>query len=139
MFLFFFKQKTADEMRISDWSSDVCSSDLGAQDVARAGHGDQQDDGMAARDHKAGKSKLGLGRPDRGRQESDKEQSGVDTHFGNAESALRSGAVRRLRPPAPYGLDDEGIGLAVAGTCLTQRTMWFAGRPLETTKRKNRR
>src|SRR3546814_8472914 len=29
-FVFFFKQKTADEMRISDWSSDVCSSDLAA-------------------------------------------------------------------------------------------------------------
>src|SRR3546814_15348326 len=28
MLLFFFKQKTAYEMRISDWSSDVCSSDL---------------------------------------------------------------------------------------------------------------
>src|SRR3546814_8448581 len=28
MFIFFFKQKTAYEMRISDWSSDVCSSDL---------------------------------------------------------------------------------------------------------------
>src|SRR3546814_2430777 len=28
MVLFFFKQKTAYEMRISDWSSDVCSSDL---------------------------------------------------------------------------------------------------------------
>src|SRR3546814_3349503 len=28
MILFFFKQKTAYEMRISDWSSDVCSSDL---------------------------------------------------------------------------------------------------------------
>src|SRR3546814_9781382 len=27
-FCFFFKQKTAYEMRISDWSSDVCSSDL---------------------------------------------------------------------------------------------------------------
>src|SRR3546814_9365853 len=27
-FLFLFKQKTAYEMRISDWSSDVCSSDL---------------------------------------------------------------------------------------------------------------
>src|SRR3546814_7105694 len=26
---FFFKQKTAYEMRISDWSSDVCSADLG--------------------------------------------------------------------------------------------------------------
>src|SRR3546814_5712602 len=44
---FFFKQKTAYEMRISDWSSDVCSSDLIAlppgsvaevtlQDVSRA-------------------------------------------------------------------------------------------------------
>src|SRR3546814_4687212 len=28
-FFFFFKQKTAYEMRLSDWSSDVCSSDLG--------------------------------------------------------------------------------------------------------------
>src|SRR3546814_19294849 len=28
MYIFFFKQKTAYEMRISDWSSDVCSSDL---------------------------------------------------------------------------------------------------------------
>src|SRR3546814_2393344 len=28
MMFFFFKQKTAYEMRISDWSSDVCSSDL---------------------------------------------------------------------------------------------------------------
>src|SRR3546814_10929113 len=40
MFVFFFKQKTAYEMRISDWSSDVCSSDLGedrdqAKDQAR--------------------------------------------------------------------------------------------------------
>src|SRR3546814_16759347 len=30
-FFFFFKQKTAYEMRISDWSSDVCSSDLALQ------------------------------------------------------------------------------------------------------------
>src|SRR3546814_4665160 len=29
LLFFFFKQKTAYEMRISDWSSDVCSSDLG--------------------------------------------------------------------------------------------------------------
>src|SRR3546814_4807453 len=28
LWIFFFKQKTAYEMRISDWSSDVCSSDL---------------------------------------------------------------------------------------------------------------
>src|SRR3546814_2676838 len=36
IFFFFFKQKTAYEMRISDWSSDVCSSDLAARSaVAR--------------------------------------------------------------------------------------------------------
>src|SRR3546814_9999391 len=31
--IFFFKQKTAYEMRISDWSSDVCSSDLYGHDA----------------------------------------------------------------------------------------------------------
>src|SRR3546814_129196 len=38
LFFFFFKQKTAYEMRISDWSSDVCSSDLSAHDSRRAEH-----------------------------------------------------------------------------------------------------
>src|SRR3546814_3511351 len=33
--VFFFKQKTAYEMRISDWSSDVCSSDLPAHPGTR--------------------------------------------------------------------------------------------------------
>src|SRR3546814_6567426 len=33
-FFFFFKQKTAYAMRISDWSSDVCSSDLAARIAA---------------------------------------------------------------------------------------------------------
>src|SRR3546814_4569148 len=37
---FFFKQKTAYEMRISDWSSDVCSSDLGAERRALFDAGD---------------------------------------------------------------------------------------------------
>src|SRR3546814_10879456 len=35
LYFFLFKQKTAYEMRISDWSSDVCSSDLSCK--ARAG------------------------------------------------------------------------------------------------------
>src|SRR3546814_3055224 len=62
--MFFFKQKTAYEMRISDWSSDVCSSDLllvavggvmEARPAAAAGlqqqyqeHEDQQDGGELA-------------------------------------------------------------------------------------------
>src|SRR3546814_10553870 len=36
IFFFFFKQKTAYEMRISDWSSDVCSSDLAATQIQLA-------------------------------------------------------------------------------------------------------
>src|SRR3546814_592507 len=36
LLFFFFKQKTAYEMRISDWSSDVCSSDLVILDVLPA-------------------------------------------------------------------------------------------------------
>src|SRR3546814_7814535 len=47
MFVVFFKQKTAYEMRISDWSSDVCSSDLeGAAVVLLVGDvevGEQRD------------------------------------------------------------------------------------------------
>src|SRR3546814_4231478 len=35
VFFFFFKQKTAYEMRISDWSSDVCSSDLSGEEASR--------------------------------------------------------------------------------------------------------
>src|SRR3546814_1018397 len=39
VFFFFFKQKTAYEMRISDWSSDVCSSDLIGLRQMRSGLG----------------------------------------------------------------------------------------------------
>src|SRR3546814_10544761 len=52
LFVFFFKQKTAYEMRISDWSSDVCSSDLdlaivgGKDDMA--GRGDESVADLAA-------------------------------------------------------------------------------------------
>src|SRR3546814_1889105 len=35
LMFFFFKQKTAYEMRISDWSSDVCSSDLHVETATR--------------------------------------------------------------------------------------------------------
>src|SRR3546814_5340710 len=37
LFVFFFKQKTAYEMRISDWSSDVCSSDLDSRPARSQG------------------------------------------------------------------------------------------------------
>src|SRR3546814_3379028 len=70
-FFFFFKQKTAYEMRISDWSSDVCSSDLmrmvrvrcrgllhgGAMILLRqGGRGDRRDEDAHERLHAASPS-----------------------------------------------------------------------------------
>src|SRR3546814_4996666 len=56
---FFFKQKTAYEMRISDWSSDVCSSDLGPEvaalvDPQPGGEGAQRHDALDAEVQHAG-------------------------------------------------------------------------------------
>src|SRR3546814_3764481 len=54
MSVFFFKQKTAYEMRISDWSSDVCSSDLLVAPVLDLGQG-RADDFARAGDQVRGK------------------------------------------------------------------------------------
>src|SRR3546814_3202446 len=43
VFVFFFKQKTAYEMRISDWSSDVCSSDLRVRRTVAGGGGKREE------------------------------------------------------------------------------------------------
>src|SRR3546814_3149324 len=71
LLVFFFKQKTAYEMRISDWSSDVCSSDLGqvlavhlhglerapalGKRVAAAAGDDRAQQGLAIGGQKAGR------------------------------------------------------------------------------------
>src|SRR3546814_14972793 len=47
----FFKQKTADELRISDWTSDVCSSDLGDR-LALGRLADQALTILGERDHR---------------------------------------------------------------------------------------
>src|SRR3546814_7397689 len=48
MGVFLFKQKTAYEMRIRDWSSDVCSSDLGSDEPERRANGGRHADRPAA-------------------------------------------------------------------------------------------
>src|SRR3546814_3300511 len=48
--VFFFKQKTAYEMRISDWSSDVCSSDLMAMGVLGGLSSSRLDNAMVRKD-----------------------------------------------------------------------------------------
>src|SRR3546814_4401255 len=83
MLFFFFKQKTAYEMRISDWSSDVCSSDLEdvGEDRQRGGHherGTQAHDAAGGDDHRGG-----IGH--RGDQRADEEEAEADL-----QGALRS-------------------------------------------------
>src|SRR3546814_3022758 len=57
---FFFKQKTAYEMRISDWSSDVCSSDLIAGDHAVGLQpGEPAADLAGAEPHRLGQRRIG--------------------------------------------------------------------------------
>src|SRR3546814_3808200 len=55
LFVFFFKQKTAYYMRISDWSSDVCSSDLKNKSISLAALADYDFvglmEGSALQDH----------------------------------------------------------------------------------------
>src|SRR3546814_10066388 len=60
---FFFKQKTAYELRISDWSSDVCSSDLMVEDVLDPAAADHVE--VRVEQHK---ETAGAGRGDRPRQ-----------------------------------------------------------------------
>src|SRR3546814_10106246 len=66
--VFFFKQKTAYEMRISDWSSDVCSSELRAdalgmlQVLVRPGRGNQLDADRRAVRNPEGDEQKGLRR-----------------------------------------------------------------------------
>src|SRR3546814_6448729 len=82
---FFFKQKTAYEMRISDWSSDVCSSDL-LRDLARASVNKpctQPDDG-----HKPNPDREGDSAPHT-------DSPGHRNHIGRSDKTQRS-AERRV-------------------------------------------
>src|SRR3546814_18884213 len=60
MCVFFFKQKTAYEMRISDWSSDVCSSDLQCNQLVfcRGTHGATHADGELTQPKRAGHANI---------------------------------------------------------------------------------
>src|SRR3546814_7624387 len=84
MFFFFFKQKTAYEMRISDWSSDVCSSDVRPL-------GDDRAEGVAAFDAiEARDGAVGL---DHARADHAVERERTDRDY---IAAFQIGRVRRL-------------------------------------------
>src|SRR3546814_3617518 len=96
IFFFFFKQKTAYEMRISDWSSDVCSSDLVRRDRGKC-RADRR--GGRLRDHpfrrsdpdpaaESGSRRRAFRRVERG----DRDQQGArsEEHTSELQSLMRS-------------------------------------------------
>src|SRR3546814_3243349 len=89
LFVFFFKQKTAYEMRISDWSSDVCSAAL------------QHDRSEAAR-QRLGGDELGLRH--RALGSIDQQQYAVDHGENALDLAAEVGMARRV--------DDVDLGVA---------------------------
>src|SRR3546814_1859389 len=89
LFFVFFKQKTAYEMRISDWSSDVCSSDRRDCPCRRRGHASAQTAGRSCtRGRDAGHSVESRCRPDR------RGPDGGRRALGSGPAHARAGAPR---------------------------------------------
>src|SRR3546814_8017296 len=116
MVIFFFKQKTAYEMRISDWSSDVCSSDL--RDPARA----RWPDGRARRSGgTAGERRAplaGAGRPDRGDEAEVRPEDGARAAPNRGRRGADGGARADRELHRTRALDRE-IGSATVLTPVT--------------------
>src|SRR3546814_2792441 len=109
MFFFFFvKQKTAYEMRISDWSSDVCSSDLADFILTfSAGHGFQR--------RSAGKSaRHPLQRIDDCRRHDPEADKCADEGRGGTE---------RRQDQQPARSEERRVGKECVSTC---RSRWSA-------------
>src|SRR3546814_1625787 len=110
---FFFKQKTAYEMRISDWSSDVCSSDLRARAPAH----------IALKEVEQSKQQ----------QDDDDPERCVPAEIHGEYSLQASGQASRRQGagrPRPFGQRSEEhtselqslMRLSYAVFCLTQQT-----------------
>src|SRR3546814_10758480 len=84
LFVFFFKKKTAYEMRISDWSSDVCSSDLRFRRPRR---------------------RLCVRPPEHAGNETVRNQSFMSHFVSAAETATAGGSGRPGPLPKPFGDD----------------------------------
>src|SRR3546814_13000549 len=129
----FFKQKTAYELRISDWSSDVCSSDLSValDDGVRLGRGPVVRHGAigieAGDSGKAGAHIAGAARPRRGDLLVDGQLGdggAAPRVFEPGEELAQRGAVV-FHSLAPLG--DLGIGLVRLEQRTAERRVGKAG------------
>src|SRR3546814_2629609 len=88
LLFFFFKQKTAYEMRISDWSSDVCSSDL-----RRDGQRDQreQNGGIAGA--------IGADPPEQGQVGAERDHRAAERQIDKRDDVRHRGVEGQRRTP----------------------------------------
>src|SRR3546814_14346998 len=109
LFFFCFKQKTAYEMRISDWSSDVCSSDLAADEEHLEGvHLAGQ---LADRDRHGREGGEGADHPDDGL-----ERTGGGLHAGRVRKRRDRSEGGGTMPCGPAG----GQRIAAAGLARSE-------------------
>src|SRR3546814_15783108 len=92
---FFFKQKTAYEMRISDWSSDVCSSDLDGAQPGRDRHRHPGSDHPGAAPGAAAGARPRIRGDARGRAPGDGRMIFGPMPTGEAEGCLLAHSLRR--------------------------------------------
>src|SRR3546814_16772964 len=114
---FFYKQKAANEMRISDWSSDVCSSDLGAHRRTRSAFGPG-----AAEDRRKGPAVRAFRR--------------FDEH---ARGRLGGGDRQPLRPwrPCDGRSEESRVGNEWERTGRSRWSMWHSKKQTDITKHKS--
>src|SRR3546814_13523254 len=125
--MFFFKQKTAYEMRISDWSSDVCSSDLTEDDET---HIDRTDLGLSAPARR-----LRVDFEPYGRQESAAPGRTHLEHAQRARTGSRSGDRRHARAVAAAARSEERrVGKEWVSQC---RSRWWPNHLKTKTQRLN--
>src|SRR3546814_8932175 len=114
--MFFFKQKTAYEMRISDWSSDVCSSDLlaGLEREARMQHIIDQitRTTFGKRSEKLSEDQLALAFDDLDVARAELEALGEQAAGQKKERARRESGTARGSLPAHLTRIEEEIGRA---------------------------
>src|SRR3546814_15728839 len=105
LFFFFFKQKTAYEMRISDWSSDVCSSDLidpvAHDDLPGLESDEQRDRLRGAGDEREAAE---IGGAERARRHAEKDERQHREHAAAREQPAQI-SCRRAHPSGQEGED----------------------------------
>src|SRR3546814_7484219 len=112
-YFFFFKQKTAYEMRISDWSSDVCSSDLSGQRGAHLGQRGEapaiptDDDPVAIEEHDCRERRLPCMADDRREPPPGRDRIGIGRRCERGGGALGQDRCCVQNDPRRLGRSEE--------------------------------